>query len=87
MGTFALELAEFGLEPGDQGLGNFVLEGKNVGQVAVVALGPYVVAGGGVDQLGGNANTLAAFTDTAFDNVTNAEIVADVMDVRRLSFV
>jgi hypothetical protein len=41
------------------GLRNLVLHHENVGEVAVVALGPDVLAGRGLDQLCGDADSIA----------------------------
>ena len=76
MGAFALELADFPLQRCDQGCGDLVLKREDVGEVAVVPLGPNVVAGGGVDQLRSDANALAALADAPFDDVSDPEVAA-----------
>lgn len=50
------------LQLADDRMGDLVLDGEDVGQVAVVTLGPEMVAIGGVDQLTGDAH---AFADDA----------------------
>ena len=75
--VLADQLAELGSQGGDDLAGNVVLDRENVGQLAVVALGPQMAAGLGVDQLGGDAHPLAAFADAAFDNVSDPEVAAD----------
>src|SRR6516165_1677945 len=43
-------------------LGNLVLYRENVGEVAVITLGPNVIACLGLDQLRGDADAVAGFT-------------------------
>jgi hypothetical protein len=64
------------LRPGDgrsyrdrHRLANLVLHRKNVGEVAVVVLGPDVVTGLGLDQLRGDADALTGFAQAAFKHV------------------
>ena len=47
--ALSFHLAEFGLQSRNQGLVDFVWKREDVGKVAVVALGPNMVAGGGID--------------------------------------
>ena len=41
---FALDHTKLGLDRGDDGLGDLVLQGENVVQFSVVAFGPYVMS-------------------------------------------
>ena len=50
--AFTFKLADFGLELRDQGLGNLILKGENVGDFTVVALRPNVITSGRIDKLG-----------------------------------
>jgi hypothetical protein len=55
-GLFAHRASEFGIGDGrgdsnSDGSGYLVLQSKDVGEVAVVALGPHMLAGLGLDQL------------------------------------
>ena len=51
---------------------HLILEGKDIFQLPVVALGPDVVTGGGVYQLDINADTIPSFLDAAFYRDTTA---------------
>ena len=63
------------------GLGDFVLNGEDVGELAVVPLGPEVIAVLGVDQLRGHADAASRTTDAAFENRPDAERLGDPADV------
>ena len=56
--------------------GNLIL------QLAVVALGPTVSAGNGIDELSADADAITSATDAAFENVAHAELAADLPYVR-----
>ena len=49
--------------------------------------GPEVAAGGGLDELRGNANPLAGAPNASFDNVAHTQILADVLHVGRATLV
>src|SRR5262249_36447613 len=66
---------------------DLVLNGKDVLQGAVVALGPDMVAARRVDELRGDAHAVAGFADAAFEHVAHAEIAADFAHVERLALV
>ena len=51
---------ELRLDRRDHGLGDLVLHGEHVGEIAVVALRPEVTAGGDVDELGRDADMVAS---------------------------
>ncbi len=58
----------------DDGGGDLVLDGEDVGELAVVALGPDVAVGRGVDQLDGDAHPVAGLAHAALDHVLDAEL-------------
>src|SRR5258708_6767997 len=66
-----------------RGLSNFVLHGENVREITVVALGPDMVAGLGLNKLSGHANMAAGFADTTFEHVADAELTADPFHIDR----
>ena len=70
---------ELRLDRRDHGLGDFVLHGEHVGEIAVVALRPEVTAGGDVDELGGDAHMVAVLAHAAFDDIADAELLADLL--------
>ena len=77
----ALGRVEVRLDRGDDRFGDLVLHGKYVGDVAVVALGPQMAAGGDVIELRGNAHPIAAAANAALDDVADAELARDLVDV------
>ena len=78
---------EMRLDRGNDRLGDLVLHGEDVGDVAVVALGPQMAAGGDIVELRGNAHLVAAPAHAAFDDVAHAEIMRDLVDVDRAALV
>ena len=56
-------------------------------QLAVVSLGPDVLAGLGVDELAGDADPLAGRPDAALEHVAHAELARDLPHVDRLALV
>ena len=91
-GGFALGAEIFGgvklrLDRGDDRLGDLVLHGEHVGEVAVVALGPEMAAGGDVVELRGDAHAVAALAHAAFEHVADAELVGDLLHVDGLALV
>src|SRR6516164_9910664 len=69
-----------GYRAGDA-LGDFVLDGKHVGQLTVVSVGPEMVPGFGIDQLRRYPDPIAGTTDAAFDHVAHAELARHLADV------
>src|SRR6516225_10377767 len=78
---------EFRLDRRYHPLGDFVLEYEDVGELAVVALGPNVGSGRGLDQLRGNAQTVAGSTHATFEDIVHAELTADLLYVDRTALV
>ena len=72
-----------GLDPAGQGGrdggGDLVLDGEDVGELAVVALGPDVAVGRGVDQLDGDAHPVAGLAHAALDHVLDAELARHLL--------
>ena len=67
------------LDRGDDRPGDFVLDGKDVFEVAIVTLGPDVFVVDGVDQLCGDAHPVAGAPHAALDHVAHAESFADLL--------
>src|SRR5262249_41394337 len=63
------------------GVGDLVLDGEDVRQLAVVRLRPEVVAVGDVDQLGADPQPVAGLADAALQDGADAELFADLADV------
>ena len=68
-------------------LHDLILQGEDVLQWAVVALGPQVTAGGGVDQLRGDPHLLVRFLHAAFQHVAHAHLFPHVLHLHRFAFV
>src|ERR1700730_6579545 len=66
---------------GHNGLRHFLLYRENVLQHAVVALGPKLVAGKGVNELTGHTNPIRRLADAALQHIAHAEVTADLADV------
>ena len=64
------------LQRGHHRPGDLVLDGEDVGQVAVEALRPELVAIRGVDQLRRDAQSGAGLADAAFQDVGHVELLA-----------
>src|SRR5262245_11294415 len=60
---------EFELQRCDDGLRNLVLDGENVGEIAVVAFGPDMIPGRAVDQLRTDADAASGLAHAAFENM------------------
>src|ERR1019366_4066126 len=56
------------------------LDREDVGQVAVVGLGPDVLVGRGADQLTGHPHLVAGAPYAALEDVGDAELLADLAD-------
>jgi hypothetical protein len=76
-----LGLEQFRFDCGNRCLGNFILQGKNVGQFAIITIGPNMIASRGVNELRCNANAISALADTAFQDVTHAELSSGTLHV------
>src|SRR6516225_1326706 len=66
---------------------NFVLDSKNVGQIAVEAVCPNMSACCGINELCSDSGSCSGPADAAFKNVTDAEFTAHLLDVDRPAFV
>src|SRR6185312_10010754 len=60
---------------------DLVLDQKHIGHLAVVAIGPDVGAGVGVDELRVDAEAVVRTLNTAFKYITHAEFAAELADV------
>jgi len=86
-GAVALFGIKVRLDRGDDALGNVVLHREDVMQVAIVFLGPDMLAGFRVDELSGDADLLARRAHAAFEHVAHTEIARDLAHIDRLAFV
>jgi hypothetical protein len=78
LGLGTIEVAHEGRRDGGADL---VLEGEQVRDLAIIGLGPDVLAGGCVDQLRRDADAIAGAAHAAFHHVTSAELGAHPLQV------
>ena len=71
----------------DDGRRHLVLDGKDVLQLAVVALRPDMRLGLAVDELHGDAHAIRRLAHAAFDHVVDAEVPRDLLQLHRLALV
>ena len=72
---------------GGDRLRDLVLHREDVDEVTVVALGPDVLPGFGLDQLSGDADAVAGFPQAAFEHITHTELAPDLLHIDRPTFV
>src|SRR5260370_26119529 len=63
------------LELLDNGVGDFVLDRENVGQVTVIAVGPNVAAVLAMDELSGNAPARAGPSNASFEHKVDSKVL------------
>src|SRR5260370_8165228 len=63
------------LELLDNGVGDFVLDRENVGQVTVIAVGPNLAAVLPMDELSGNAHARAPLSNASSHNKVNSKLL------------
>ena len=66
---------------------NIILNRKDISELAVVALGPDMSSGGGLDQLRRHPHAVGSLAHTAFQDIPHTEFSADILDRSRLAFV
>ena len=66
-----------------RGLSDFILHNENIGEITVIALGPDMIAGLGLNKLCGHPDAVAGFTETAFEHVADAEFTPDLFHIDR----
>jgi hypothetical protein len=86
-GPVAFRGIKMRLDCADDMLRDIVLHGEQIFQHAVVAVRPDMLAGLGLDQLTGDADTPLRDAHTALEHVANAEIARDLAHVGRLVLV
>ncbi len=75
------------MDRADDALGDAVLELEDVLDAALVAVGPDVDAGRRVDQLRRDTQSSAGLPHTTFQDVADAELLANLLDAHRLALV
>src|SRR5262245_24638986 len=64
-----------------------VLHHEDIGQVAVVSLSPQMGAGGDIDKLAADAHALPGSAHIAFENIADAKVAANLLEIDGFSFV
>src|SRR5207248_3458129 len=62
-------------------LGDLVLHRENLSEVAVVALGPDMISGLGLNKLRGHPDAVAGFPEAAFENIPDTEFASDLLHI------
>ena len=78
---------EFRPDAADDACGDFVLNGEDVAEVAVVPLGPEMGFGGRIDELRGHPDVVAGLADTPLENIADPEFAPDGAHIHGLSLV
>src|ERR1700748_1341420 len=68
----------------DNGVRNLILNGKNVVQITVEALGPDMTVIGTIDQLRGNAHATGSFANAAFQHMAHIELAGNLSHIHGL---
>src|SRR5262245_4484391 len=85
--TDAFGLQQLRLNRGNHLARYLVLQRKDVGEFAVVTIGPDVVSGCGIYQLRRDAHAVAALSHAAFQHVANAELARSALHVDRFALI
>jgi hypothetical protein len=66
---------------------DLVLHSENVGEIAVIALGPNVLAGFGLDELRSNADAVAGFAQAALEHIPHRQLAPDLLHIDHAAFI
>ena len=75
------------LDRRDYTFGNLVLDCEDVVEIAVIALGPQMIASRSVDKLSRNPKAVAALSDRAFEHVADAKLASHLLHINCTPFV
>ena len=78
---------QLGFDRGRHAPRNIVLQLENIGQLAIIVLGPMLHTARRAGQLRGNPQPVSRLLDTPFENITNTEIAADLGNLHALVLV
>src|SRR6202050_4353015 len=78
---------ELHLQHIDDALGNVILHRKDILEFPVIALGPHMGTGGGVNELYRDAHPLCRAVHTAFKQVSDSQFGTDLLGALRHIFV
>src|SRR5208282_59783 len=85
--AFDLGLAQGRLDSADYTQRDLVLQGENIVDRAVIALGPDMPAGVRFDQLASDADAGCRLAHAAFEHIAHPELASDLANVWRLALV
>src|SRR5882762_6743024 len=71
----------------DNGMGDFVLDGKDVGEIAIETFRPNVTAIVGANELAGDAHARSCFSHASFKYKTDPEFLSDLLHFYWFAFV
>ena len=71
----------------DHRCGHLVLDCEDVRKLAVIAVGPDMAIGFGIDELDGDAHPIARLAYAAFDQIVDRKLLGDLFHVDRLALV
>src|SRR5215472_9634954 len=76
-----LDPPELGLYRADDAAHDFILHGEGVGEIPVIAFGPYMGAGRRLDELSCYPHAVACLAHTPLKNVAHPQLAPDLFDV------
>jgi hypothetical protein len=68
-------------------LGDLILERENVGEIAIVVLGPDVISGASINKLRRDAHPITGLAHAAFEHIAHAEFPSDLLHIDRAALV
>src|SRR3954471_17873987 len=85
--SLAFHQQHFRFDSADDALRNLILNREDVGDIAVVSFCPKMGSRLCLDQLAGDANSLASFSDTALKQISNTKIAGYLFHINRAPLV
>src|SRR6516225_1474370 len=85
--VLALRVPNLGRDRAGNASGDLVLDGKDIGQFAVVAICPQMMASRCLDELCGDANAIAGAPHAAFEDVAHTKLATHLADVHTRTLV
>src|SRR5215510_9810510 len=85
--ALALRVRHGRLNRGGDILGDLVLYGKYVGEIAVVSFSPKMSAGRGLNELSGDPDAASRLPHATFKYKANAELASDLFDIDGSTFI